>query len=145
MRTLFFALTAMSIFLSCAGDKKEQPGKDSPSPKDTSVNKKDLSEKEGSSLVGRWKPVDMNLKGIQEEEKKEMTANIILEFTQDGKYIGRNKDSKQEGTYSWDPVTKKLAVTNNAISKDTELFTVGWEDDLLLMTNDEGTVKLKRQ
>ena len=145
MRTLLIPFAALTIFVSCAGDKKDQPGKDSLPPKDSAVNKTDLSEKEESSLVGRWKPVDMNLKGISEEDKKDMTTNIILEFTREGKYTGYNKESKQEGTYSYDPATKKLSVTSNSSSVNMEIFTIGWETDLLLMTNDEGTVKLKRQ
>jgi hypothetical protein len=145
MRTLLPVLVALTLFISCAGDKKDPSGKEPTSLKDSAVNKTDPGEKEELSLIGRWKPVEMNIKGISEEEKKELKSNITLEFSRDGRYIGQNKESTQEGTYSYDPATKKLSVTSNTKSGDKEIFTVGWEDDLLLMTNDEGTVKLKRQ
>ena len=145
MRTLLPAIVALTLFVSCAGDKKDPSGKETTALKDTAVSKTDPGEKEELSFIGKWKPVEMNLKGISEEEKKELKSNITLEFTRDGLYIGQNKESKQEGTYSYDPVTKKLSVTSKTNSGDKEIFSIGWEGDLLLMTNDEGTVKLMRQ
>ncbi len=145
MRTSLIVIAVLALCVSCAGDKKEAPGKESIALKDSAANKTNLIEKEDLSLVGRWKPVEMNLPGITEEEKKDMKENIILEFTREGNYTGYNKENKQEGTYSYDANTKKLSVENKANSMDKEVFTIGWEDGLLMMTNEEGTVKLKKQ
>jgi hypothetical protein len=87
----------------------------------------------------------MNLRDLEEEEKKEMIDNIRVEFTPDGKFFGYNKDKKQEGTYTYNKKDKLLTINNAERGDKPEKFTIGWEEELLLMTNEEGTVKLKKE
>lgn len=106
----------------------------------------DVQKKEsGSTVTGRWKPVEMNLKGMSEEEKAELMKGLALEFTADGKFYAHNNENRQEGTYTFDPLTLKMTVVNTTRGNDTEHFSISWEKGLLLMTNEEGTVKLERQ
>ena len=51
-----------------------------------------------------------------------------------------------QGTFTYDEKEKTLVVINNAGGrKDSQKFSIAWEGGLLLMTNDDGVVKLKRQ
>jgi hypothetical protein len=100
----------------------------------------------GKSVVGKWKPVEVDIKEMSEDEKNMMKENVTLEFNKDGTYTFRNKERKQEGNYTFDQATKKLkAVPTAPDSERTEEFTINWEGDLMLMVNEEGTVKLKKQ
>jgi hypothetical protein len=89
----------------------------------------------------------MNISDMNEEEKKEIIEHSSLEFTADGKFTATKKDDDPAtGTYTYDEKEKTLVVTNKETgSNDSQKFTIAWEDDLLLLTNEEGTVKLKRQ
>ena len=110
-----------------------------------SCKTKDTKE---NNLVGKWKPTELNLSGISEDERKEMLEHLTLEFTKDGKFTMTKKDSKQEGTYKYDKSSNKLVVTNNDSPENkygrTQEFTIGWEGPKLIMTNSQGTVKLRR-
>lgn len=98
------------------------------------------------TLVGKWKPVEMEVPNMSKNEMQNVMDNFLMEFTADGKYRGEIHTEKQAGTYTFDTKTGKLTiVNNNGIDKKEEVFTVTWEKDLLKLVNEEGTVKLKRQ
>jgi hypothetical protein len=142
MKILILSFTAAILLTACDSNKKD---KETAVQTDSTGNKKTGDAGAEASLVGKWKPVEMNLKGMSEEEKKSMVENIRLEFTASGQYFGINRENKQEGTYTYDPKTKTLDVVNGFNTSEVEHFTIGWEDELLLMTNNEGTVKLRRE
>jgi len=148
MRKFFFSLATLIILASCAGDKKEKQagnGKDSTGQTNHKGEEDQKPATKSESVIGRWKPVEMNLKGMDEQEKKDLMAGLTLEFDKDGRFFAHNNENKQEGTYSYDPATQKMTVVNTSRGNDTEHFTISWEKGLLLMTNEEGTVTLERQ
>jgi hypothetical protein len=95
------------------------------------------------SLIGKWKPVEMNFQSMREDEKKELIENTIIEFAADGKFIANRNQEKREGTYTYDEKNQKLTT----IMKEgkTEQFTISWEGDKLVITSPEGVVKMNRQ
>jgi hypothetical protein len=142
MKPILFSLLAFVTMIACK-NKNDKPAATGDS---TAITQKEVEMPPAvKSVAGKWKPVAINIANMPEEEKKEMIANIRIEFTEDGKFIGVNKDNKQEGTYTWNEKENLLTVYNSSRDNKPEKFTIGWEDDLLLMTNEEGTVKLKKE
>lgn len=98
------------------------------------------------TLVGKWKPVEMEIPNMSKNEIQNVMDNFLMEFTADGKYRGEIHTEKQAGTYTFDPNSGKLTIiNNNGVDHKEEVFTVKWEKELLMLVNNEGTVKLKRQ
>jgi uncharacterized protein (TIGR03066 family) len=100
-------------------------------------NKKDVK---ANTIVGNWKPVEVNITEMNEEQKKEMMSSTTLEFTADNKFIVHRNDKKREGTYKLEGKELSTTVDNG----QTDKFTIDWEADKLVMTNKEGVVKLKK-
>jgi len=140
-------ISVILVLLSACGDNKKTGKEEAAATDSTALAKEEtrVAEPEEKSITGTWKPVEMNLRDMDEENKKETMANVRIEFTAEGKFFGYNKDKKQEGTYTWDEKENQLTVVNTARGDKPEKFRIAWEDDLLLMTNEEGTVKLKKQ
>lgn len=121
-----FLLSFLLLFTACKESGK--PGSSSP------------------SIVGKWKPVEMEVPNMSQDEIQNVMDNFLMEFTADGKYRGEIHTEKQAGTYTFESNTGKLTiVNNNGTDHKEEVFTVKWEKDLLLLVNKEGTVKLKHQ
>ena len=99
--------------------------------------------KDDKSIVGKWKPVEMNMKNMNENEKKEFLEHAVIEFTSDNKFIATRSDIKSNGTFILNEKTSQLTTRNP--EGDTQTYTLGWEDDKMLLANEDGTVKLKRQ
>jgi len=98
------------------------------------------------TLAGKWKPVEMEVPNMSKNEIQNVMDNFLMEFTSDGKYLGKIHSEKQAGTYTFDSKTRKLLIINNSgVDQKEETFTVKWEKELLVLENKEGTVKLKRQ
>ncbi|MBM3415259.1 MAG: hypothetical protein FJY20_02185 [Bacteroidetes bacterium] len=97
MKSIFFSLLAFIIMIACK-NKNDKPAATGDSTVIT--QKEDEKPPAAKSVTGKWKPVEVNIKDMSEEEKKEMIANILIEFTDDGKFIGFNKENKQEGPYT---------------------------------------------
>lgn len=89
------------------------------------------SGKPGSSshsIVGKWKPVEMEVPNKSKNEMQNVMDNFLMEFTAHGKYRGEIHTEKQAGTYSFESKTGKLTiVNNNGIDHKEEVFTVKWE------------------
>ena len=100
---------------------------------------KNKGEAKANSIIGKWKPVEMNIE-MNEQDKKDMMASTVLEFTTDNKFIVHRKDSKRDGTYKMEGA-ELTTVTEGG---NEEKFTVSWDSDKLVMTNKEGVVKLKK-
>lgn len=98
-----------------------------------------------ASVAGKWKPVEMNLKQMKEEEKKDAMENTTIEFSTDGKFNATTKTGKQNGTYTYNEKDKTLTVSSATGESRTQKFIIGWEGNTMVMTNEEGVVKLKRQ
>ena len=92
------------------------------------------------SVVGKWKPVEMNLPEMSDETKKEMLQSTVIEFTSDGKYSHAMKGYKDEGTYIYNATDSTLVATSK---DDDEKFKISWDGDMMVMTNGDGVVKLK--
>lgn len=123
-----FSLLLSFLLLFSACKESGKPGTNSP------------------TLVGKWKPVEMEVPDMSKTEMQNVMDNFLMEFTLDGKYRGEIHTEKQAGTYTFDTKTAKLTIiNNNGTDHKEEVFTVKWEKDLLLLVNNEGTVKLKRQ
>ncbi len=142
--------SALLLLSACSNNKKNEKGKEGMPPDTTTAAVRDevsdpFTDVAERSITGSWRPVAMNIQDMAEEEKKEMIANIRLEFTGDGKFAGFNKEKKQEGTYTYSAKDQLLTILNTARGDKPEKFSIGWEDDLLLMTNKDGTVKLKKE
>ena len=121
MKVLLFALLALTTIGSCKNSNNKH------------------------SVVGKWKPTEVNLKEMKDDEKQKLKENLTLEFREGGKFTLTNKDQKVEGTYTIDEKNSKIVLTNDSASSDrNQEFTLGWEDRKMLLTNEEGTVKMVR-
>ena len=49
-------------------------------------------------IAGKWKPVEMNIGDMNEEQKKEALNNTLIEFSEDGKYTTTTTEKKDNGT-----------------------------------------------
>jgi hypothetical protein len=68
---------------------------------------------ESPTIVGKWKPVEMEMPGVPEQTKKEMLSKSALEFRNDSQYVSIGPDGKQkQGTYAFDE--KNQTVIMNA-------------------------------
>lgn len=97
------------------------------------------------TVTGKWKPVEMNIREMNEAEIKDAIEYTIIEFSDDGKFTANSKENKQNGTYTYNKEDKTLIVIRETAEDHTQKFTIGWDEGDMLMTNEEGTVKLKRQ
>jgi len=105
----------------------------------TIVSCKSKGDTKANTIVGKWKPVEMNISSMKEEEKKEAMESTALEFTSDNKFFVYHNKDKREGTYKLEG--KDLTTTTMG---DNEKFTVDFDGGKLVMTNKEGVVKLKK-
>jgi len=100
--------------------------------------------KDDKGLVGKWKPVEMNIAGMTAEDKKEFLSSAVIEFTKDGKFSATRTGTRHTGTYEFNEKDNSLS-TRDAGEESVQKYTVSWEGDQLVMTNEDGNVKLKRQ
>ncbi|MBI5857506.1 MAG: hypothetical protein HZB42_07630 [Sphingobacteriales bacterium] len=98
------------------------------------------------SLIGKWKPVEVNIPEASYEEKKGIIDDVVVEFTGDGRLINSGKGDTLRGTYNF--IEKDSTLTANMpASPDMQVqqFKIEWRDDTMLMKNGEGEIKFKRQ
>jgi hypothetical protein len=123
MKKLLFILPVMFLFLAACKNKDSK-----------------------KSVAGKWKPVEINIAGMSDEEKKTLIDSTIIEFSNDGKFTNNSKSQKLTGTYIYNEKDSTLTATNSSgEGGKAQKFTIGWEADKMLMTNEEGTVKLKKK
>ena len=101
-------------------------------------------KKTEKSLVGKWKPIELNMPSASEEQKKDLLEKATLEFTKDGKFISRMADQQQTGTFTYNEKTGELNTSSG--TNQFEKFKVEWKDNGVLFTNEEEeTLLLKKQ
>ncbi len=140
---------AILILASCNNKKKTttdsgEPAADT-SATTTTVEKDQppvAAETTASSIVGKWKPVEANMKDMDEEEKKEFLNDASIEFTAAGKYIALSKEDNETGTYSYDENTKMLTTTSP--DGTAEKIKAVISNDKLTVYNEDGTMVFKR-
>src|SRR5215212_7157457 len=61
------------------------------------------------AIVGTWKPVEMEMPGVPENEKREMLSSAELQFNEDNTYISIGADGiRRTGKYEFDEKNKIL-------------------------------------
>ncbi len=140
---------AILILASCNTKKKTATDSGEPAADTTASTttvEKDqppvAAETTGSSIVGKWKPVEANMKDMDEEEKKEFLNDASIEFTAAGKYIALSKEDNETGTYSYDENTKMLTTTSPDGTAEKIKATIS--NDKLTVYNEDGTMVFKR-
>lgn len=94
------------------------------------------------SLVGKWHPVQVDVARMNEDEKKQLIDSATIEFTSDGRIVTQMKSTTRTGTYMFSEQDSKLMTK---IEDKDEKFDIAWENGLLKMTNEEGTVTMRRE
>jgi hypothetical protein len=94
------------------------------------------------SLPGKWKPVKVEIADMSEADKQDLLNNAVIEFTTDGQFLTTMKDKTNTGTYVFSEQDSKLMTRTS--SDREENFSISWDKDLLKLTNDEGTVTMKK-
>jgi hypothetical protein len=126
MKKLFFLLPVFFIaFLSC-NNKKDNGGSDGPGIEETS-----------KSIIGKWKVIEMNMEGMDEEEKEDAEKNATIEFRKDGSYTSKDSDGTEDGDYDYDK--EKSTIT----MEDVE-FKISWRGKNMVMKGPGGNVVLSR-
>ena len=133
------AFIACLVFIACNNKaEKTNTDKDSVSDKGTEV----IDQPVDRSLVGRWRPVAVDVASMEESEKKNLMENAIIEFTSDGQMSTTMKETVRQGTYMYSEQEQKLMTK---LGDDDENFYISWDKDLLKMKNEDGVVTLKRE
>ncbi|HUR67326.1 MAG TPA: hypothetical protein VMZ03_13330 [Chitinophagaceae bacterium] len=140
MRYLNFLLVLL-VFTSCnnnKGSEKKQAAADTPY-----INKSKQTElPPGSSIIGRWKTVELSMP-MSAEKKKEILETATLEFTDSGKYISTVGADRETGTYIYNQSANTLVTT--APGKTGYKYITSWYSGLLTLSTREGSVVLQRQ
>lgn len=142
MKKLLLPVVVLLI-ISCTNKKAETGTNIDSGQTKAKPDKEDTKQAEiFQSIVGKWRPVDVGLKDVEEKEKKDIMDNASIEFTADGEYISLFKEDKETGTYTYDEAGKLL--TTKSPEGDIEKLSVGWTGDKLKLTNEEGVLIFKR-
>jgi hypothetical protein len=146
MKKLLLPLLIL-LFVACNNKKKttQEPIKaviDTISAKITETDLSSVQPVITSSIVGKWKPIDVFMEDMEEEEKKVILDQATVEFTGDGKYLSISKQDNETGTYSYDEKTKMITTT--APDGVTEKIKAEISNDKLKVTSKEGTILFKR-
>ncbi|MGQ0739631.1 MAG: hypothetical protein ACT4OJ_11265 [Bacteroidota bacterium] len=135
MKKIFLPLAI--LMLAGCNNKKDEDGK-----KDKTSGGL-ISATEENSIVGVWRPYEMKIGEMTNEERKEILEKATIEFTAGGSYISHFDEEGETGSYTYNDKEKTL-ITRSP-DNDEERFTVKWEDGLLRLTNEEGEMVLKRK
>lgn len=136
MKLLFISCL---VFIAC-NNKSENSATD----QDTTVNASNevIDRPVDRNLVGRWRPVVVDIAKLEESERKDLIDNAIIEFTSDGTMSTTVKETVRTGTYMYSEQEQKLMTK---LGDEDEDFYISWDNDLLKMKNEDGVVTLKRQ
>lgn len=111
--------------------------------KDTTASQAEVREPVyNRSLLGKWRPVEVDMPGMADTRKQELIDSAHYEFTSAGQVIITMKDDRRTGTYMYSEQDSKLI---SQIGNKEEKFSISWDKELLKMTDENGTVVLKRQ
>jgi hypothetical protein len=144
MKRILFPV-AIILLTACNNKKTDADKKDKNTGGVISLveEKDDTPADEENSIVGVWKPYEMNIGEMTAEERKDLLEKATIEFTSGGSYISHFDEDGETGTYTYN-VKEKTLVTRSPENKE-EHFTVKWEDGRLRLTNEEGEMVLKRK
>ncbi len=133
------------VLLAACNNKKKEPGNDKTPGGVISVTeeKDEKPADEANSIVGVWRPSEMNIGEMTEKERKEIMEKATIEFTAGGSYISHFDAEGETGSYTYNDKEKTLITRSPDNNEDK--FTVKWEDGLLRLTNEEGVMVLKRK
>jgi hypothetical protein len=101
---------------------------------------------DNKSLTGKWRPVEVNIPETSYEEKKDIIDHVIVEFTSDGRLINSGKGDTLRGTFTY--IEKDSTLTANmpeSPDMKVQQCKIEWRGDTMLMKNEEGEIKFKRQ
>lgn len=143
MRSLLTSVALLCLF-ACNNKKSEGEKKDK-NP-DSTIQSHTIKDdpRKINSIVGIWGPSELNMKQeMSEEEVKNILQNATIEFTASGNYISQFNDDRETGTYKYNEVEKTLVTKKD--SGNEERFSVAWDNGLLRLTMEDGTMVLKRK
>jgi hypothetical protein len=100
------------------------------------------------SLIGKWKVTGVDKAFIQNQalsadEVKNVIEKATVEFTKDGKVISMQPPDIKLNTYTYDEAQNRLTMV--IVDKEAMTFSIKLEKDKLEMSNDNGTMTLKRE
>lgn len=144
MKRILFPV-AIVLLAACNNKKADADKKDKDAGGVISVveEKDDAPGDYGNSIVGVWKPYEMNIGEMTAGERKDLLDKATIEFTAGGSYISHFDEDGETGTYTYNDKEKTL-VTRSPENNE-ERFTVKWENGMLRLTNEEGDMVLKRK
>lgn len=98
------------------------------------------------SLVGKWKIIEMNVPGLDEEERKQVVDDGWgIEFKKDGTCIMTGDDGGDKGTYTYDKDSKKVTVKSAEKDGGEHIYPVSWKGNNLVLGAAGGEMVLKKQ
>lgn len=99
------------------------------------------------SIIGKWKPVVVNIQEMDDEENQEIISNAVLEFRNEGQLTIFNgiRDSLLK-KYAYNGNDSTLTIHDPAkAATESQHFKVNWSADTLIIKNETGEMKLLRK
>jgi hypothetical protein len=96
-------------------------------------------------IVGKWKMTEMNLLGMDEDEKKEAVEDLGIEFRSDRTCTLRGDDDIEEGTYTYDKGSDKVTIKSAEPDGGEHIYSVSWKGDDLVLSIKDGSLVFKRE
>lgn len=105
------------------------------------------SKPDSKSIIGKWKPVALDVLDATREENQEVIDSTILEFREDGKFINFRDQEKDSltGKYEYNAKDSSLTVNIPGTEIEVQHFKVKWSADTLIVKNKMGEIKLLRK
>ena len=105
--------------------------------------------KNAVTIVGKWAPVALDSQFIRvnhmsEKDIKDMYTSVSVTFTMDGKFISIDHGDSTQGTYTYDPVQKRLTTIEPGGRAET--FSVNsLQKDQMTLSDKDGAMTLARK
>ena len=141
-KRLFMKKTVLSLIVICCLVSCNNKSEKKAVGNDTTSSNRETVKPAGKSIIGKWKPVKVDLPELSEENKQNLLNYATLEFAADGRFITTMKADTKTGTYQFNEQDGML-VTKTSAGKE-ETFRVSWDNDQVELTNEEGKVTMKR-
>jgi hypothetical protein len=147
MKTVLLSVTILLLIVSCKSKKKTDSSgynvlidtgaviKKVDNPPPTTDNQ--------LSIVGKWVVIDGSFsEEMTTEQMNKIIGKATVEFFADGKVAAISVEDTDNGTYTFDQKLNKLTIHSER--DETQQFSIEWKDEMLMMTNEEGSMTLKR-